>query len=208
MLTGIDLSVGPGEVHGIVGPSGSGKTTLLNVIAGLEDLDAGSVTLSGVTLTDADVLIERDRRNVLLAAQEAVLDRDHNVAANIAAGLPKGKRRSREGAHRVAMLMDLLELPTPVADSRPHQLSVAQRQRVALARAVAGFGVGGAEAAVLLDEPLSAIEVGARVRLLRAVLDDVGSQPIPILLVSHDPVEVAAVAGRQSGLVGGRLTPG
>jgi ABC-type sulfate/molybdate transport systems ATPase subunit len=194
-------------VLGISGPSGSGKTSLLHVIAGLVDPDAGSVRLSGVALTDADVLIEKDKRNLMLVGQDVVLDRGHNVAANIAVGLPKDQRRRRVGAHRVAMVMDLLELDTPLADSLPAQLSAGERQRVALAHAIVGFGLGGPQAAVLLDEPLSAVEVDTRIRLLRTVLADVGGQPIPVLLVSHDPDEIAAVAGRTAALVEGRLIP-
>jgi ABC-type sulfate/molybdate transport systems ATPase subunit len=104
------------------------------------------------------------------------------------------------------MVLDLLELDTVLADSRPAQLSAGERQRVALARAIVGFGLGGPEAAVLLDEPLSAVEVGTRIRLLQAVLADVGRHPIPVVLVSHDPDEIAAVAGRRTALVEGRLT--
>jgi ABC-type sulfate/molybdate transport systems ATPase subunit len=143
----------------------------------------------------------------MLAGQDAVLDRENNVAANIATALPSDKKRRRVGAHRVAMVLDLLELDTALADSRPAQLSAGERQRVALARAIVGFGLGGPEAAVLLDEPLSAVEIGARIRMLQAVLDDVGRQSIPVLLVSHDPDEIAAVAGRRVALVEGRLLP-
>jgi len=205
VLRDIDLTVGSGEVLGVSGPSASGKTTLLNLIAGLADPDEGSVRLSGVTLTDADVLITRDRRNLMLAGQDAVLDREKNVAASIATALPSDKSRRRVGAHRVAMVLDLLELDTALADSRPAQLSAGERQRVALAKSIVGFGLGGPEAAVLLDEPLSAVEVGTRIRLLQAVLADIGRQPIPVILVSHDPGEIAAVAGRRVALVEGRL---
>lgn len=207
VLRDVSLTVEPGQVIGVSGPSGSGKTTLLHVIAGLEDPDLGSVRLSGVTLTDADVLVVQDRRNLMLAGQDAVLDRDKNVAATIATALPSDKKRRRVGAHRVAMVLDLLELNTTLADSRPAQLSAGERQRVALARAIVGFGLGGPEAAVLLDEPLSAVEIGTRIRLLQAVLADVGRQPIPVVLVSHDPDEIAAVAGRRVALVEGRLIP-
>ena len=207
MLRDVDLTVEPGEVVGVSGPSGSGKTTLLHLIAGLEDPDHGSVRLSGVTLTDENQLIVHDRRNIALVDQGGVLDRDANVATNIAMALPSDKRRRRVGAHRVAMVLDLLELDTALADSRPGQLSAGERQRVALGRAIVGFGLGGPEAAVLLDEPLSAVEVGARVRLLQAVLADVGQQSIPVVLVSHDPEEIAAVAGRRAALVEGRLRP-
>jgi ABC-type sulfate/molybdate transport systems ATPase subunit len=208
VLRDIDLTVEPGQVVGISGPSGTGKTTLLHVIAGLEDPDRGSIRLSGVPLTDEDALVVKERRNLMLVAQEAALDREHNVAANIATGLPKDKQKRRIGAHRVASLMDLFELQTALADSRPAQLSAGQAQRVALARAIVGFGLGGPEAALLLDEPLSAVEVGTRLRLLHAVLADVATQPIPVVLVSHDPDEIAAVADQRAALVDGRLIPG
>lgn len=207
VLDDVDLTVPPGEVLGISGPSASGKTTLLHVIAGKADPDRGTVRLSGVVLTDDDVLVREDRRNLMLAGQDAVLDRELNVAALIATALPSDKRRRRIGAHRVATVLDLLELDTALADSRPAQLSAGERQRVALGRAIVGFGLGGPEAAVLLDEPLSAVEVGTRIQLLRAVLDDVGAAPIPVVLVSHDPEEIAAVADRRLALAEGRLLP-
>ncbi|MFT4163819.1 MAG: ATP-binding cassette domain-containing protein [Microlunatus sp.] len=201
----VNLEIGPGQVLGVSGPSGSGKTTLVHIIAGTIDPDAGSVQLSGVTLTDADVLVETAHRNLMLVKQDAVLDRDLNVAGNIAYGLPRDKRRRHAGARRVAMMMDLFELPTPLADSRPQELSTGERQRVSMARAIVGFGIGGPEAAVLLDEPLSAVELGTRVRLLQAALADVGGCPIPVLLVSHDADEIAALSARSAALVEGRL---
>ena len=190
---------------GISGPSGSGKTTLLHILAGLIDPDSGSVQLSGVTLTAEDVLVETDKRNLMLVQQDAVLDRNHNVAANIAYGLPKDKRRRHVGARRVAMMMDLFELATPLADSRPQELSAGERQRVSMARAIVGFGLGGPEAAVLLDEPLSAVELNTRVRLLQAALADIGGYPLPVLLVSHDVDEIDALAAARAALVEGRL---
>ena len=208
VLREVNLEVGPGQVLGVSGPSGSGKTTLLHIIAGTIDPDAGSVQLSGVTLTDADVLVEAAHRNLMLVKQDAVLDRNLNVAGNIAYGLPRDKRKRHVGARRVAMMMDLFELATPLADSRPQELSAGERQRVSMARAIVGFGLGGPEAAVLLDEPLSAVELGTRVRLLQAALADVGSYPIPVLLVSHDADEIAALAARRAALVEGRLVYG
>lgn len=127
------MTVGPGQVLGVSGPSASGKTTLVGILAGTIDPDAGSVQLSDVTLTDDDVLVETDHRNLMVVQQDAVLDRNHNVAANIAYGLPKDKRRRHVGARRVAMMMDLFELATPLADSRPQELSAGERQRVSMA---------------------------------------------------------------------------
>lgn len=177
----------------------------MHILAGAIDPDAGSVELSGVTLTDADVLIETAHRNLMLVKQDVVLDRNLNVAGNIAYGLPRDKRRRHVGARRVAMMMDLFELATPLADSRPQELSAGERQRVSMARAIVGFGLGGPEAAVLLDEPLSAVELGTRVRLLQAALADVSNHPIPVLLVSHDADEIAALSARRAALVEGRL---
>lgn len=190
---------------GVSGPSGSGKTTLVRIVAGMVDPDAGSVELSGVTLTDEDVLVETAHRNLMLVRQDAVLDRNYNVAGNIAGGLPRDKRKRHAGARRVAMMMDLFELATPLADSRPQELSAGERQRVSMARAIVGFGLGGPEAAVLLDEPLSAVELGTRVRLLQAAFADIGGYPIPVLLVSHDAEEISALSARRAALVEGRL---
>ena len=205
MLTGVTVAVAPGEVLGVSGPSASGKTTLVHLVAGLEDPDGGSIRLGDVVLADADTVLRADRRNLVLVGQDDPLDRKYNVAANIALGLPAHLRRRREGAARVAALMDLLELPTPLADSRPAQLSAGERQRVVMARSVVGVGVGGPQAAVLLDEPLSEVETSTRIRLLSAVLADLADQPIPVVLVSHDPAEITALAHRRSRLADGRL---
>ena len=74
-----------------------------------------------------------------------------------------------------------------------------------MARALVGFGLGGPEAAVLLDEPLSAVEIASRTRLLLAAFADVAEQPIPVVLVSHDREEIAAVSTRPAALADGRL---
>src|SRR5262249_50691040 len=137
-LDGVDLAVRDGALTALLGPSGSGKTTLLRVIAGLEQLDAGSgrVRFAGVDVTDAPP----GRRGVGFVFQHYALFRHLDVFENVAFGLRvrKGAERPSEARIRekVVELLDRVKL-ADFSTRYPDQLSGGQRQRIALARAIA-----------------------------------------------------------------------
>ena len=195
----VDLRVGDGECLALAGPSGAGKTSVLRVIAGLLRPQRGRVACSDEVWLDVDAGVDRapeDRRCGYLFQDHALfghLRAWENVAYPLR-GLGRAERRRH--AH------DLLERfgVGPLADARPRTLSGGERQRVALARALARR-----PAALLLDEPLSALDARTRkdaARTLAAVLRDAG---VPAILVTHDFAEAAELGHRVSVMAGGQV---
>ncbi|MCU1542967.1 MAG: transporter related protein [Microbacteriaceae bacterium] len=189
----VSLSVGEGEVLAVLGPSGSGKSTLLRAIAGLELLDAGTVTWHGDDITTVPV----HRRGFALMFQDGQLFPHRTVAQNVAyplriAGFPGQPAR-------VAELLGLVGLDG-FGDRRVTELSGGEQQRVALARSLAVR-----PRLLLLDEPLSALDRELRERLagdLRRILVDTGTTAI---FVTHDQDEAFAVADRVAVMMAARL---
>jgi sulfate transport system ATP-binding protein len=198
-LKGVSLRIEPGEFLALLGPSGSGKTTLLRVIAGLEQPDAGKVTLEG-----RDFLSQSAReRRVGMVFQHYALFRHMNVARNIAFGLrvrPARERPSKsEIAARVEQLLSLVQLEG-LGGRYPAQLSGGQQQRVALARALAIE-----PRLLLLDEPFGALDAKVRKELrhwLRRVHDETG---VTTIFVTHDQEEAMDLADRVAVLRSGRI---
>ncbi|MHA7664273.1 sulfate/molybdate ABC transporter ATP-binding protein [Mycolicibacterium sp. HS_4_1] len=194
---GIDVAfdVAAGEVVAVIGPNGAGKSSVLHVIAGLLRPDAGTVTVGAHRLTDgaAGLHVAVHHRRVGLLLQDPALFPHLTVTGNVAFG-PRARhhrRGLRTEARRTAAHW-LSEVDAAgLADRRPGQLSGGQAQRVALARALA------AEPDVLLlDEPLSGLDVAAASamrRLLRGVLGSGGRSSV---LVSHDLLDVVTLADR------------
>jgi molybdate transport system ATP-binding protein len=201
----VEFDAAAGEVVAVIGPNGAGKSSVLHVIAGLLRPDAGTVTVGGRRLTDvaAGLQVAVHNRRVGLLLQDPALFPHLTVAANVAFG-PHARHHRRRGRHiEPRQLADhwLTEVgAADLAGRRPGQLSGGQAQRVALARALA------AEPDVLLlDEPLSGLDVAAASamrRLLRGVLATGGRSSV---LVSHDLLDVVTLADRVVVIEGGRI---
>ncbi|MBW3594324.1 MAG: ABC transporter ATP-binding protein [Actinobacteria bacterium] len=195
VLHGIDLEVPDGEMIVIVGPSGSGKTTLLRCIAGLEELDRGSVLVGGRDVTHDDP----GERDIAMVFQELALYPHLTVRANIAFGLKARKSPPAEVAVAVADVARTLELE-PLLGRLPSELSGGERQRVALARAIVRDPT-----AFLLDEPLSNLDPALRTRArveIRTLQRDLGRTAI---YVTHDQVEAMTLGDRIAVLRNGRV---
>ena len=194
----LDLQLGPG-VTTLVGPSGAGKSTVLRLVAGLLRPDTGSIRL-GETLLDDTARryhLPPGRRDIGLLFQEYALFPHLSVAENVAYGLRARRVPGPERRARVAAILERLQIGT-LAGERPGRLSGGQRQRVALARAL----VTGPRA-LLLDEPLAALDVQTRAAVrgeLRALLADLA---IPTLLVTHDYADAVVFRERIVILVAG-----
>ena len=198
----LELDVAPGEVVAVLGPNGAGKSTLLRAVAGLEPLTDGRLTLGGVTVDDpaADVLVEPARRRIGLVFQDYRLFPHLTVAENVAFG-PRSTGRSRSDSRAAAdswlQRFDLAQY----ADRRPGEVSGGQAQRVALARALACE-----PQALLLDEPLAALDAGTRIDVRADLRSHLREFAGPTLLVTHDPLDALALADRLIVLEHGRVT--
>ena len=187
-----DLALADGEVLAVLGPNGAGKSTLLALIAGLLRPDQGRVELGNEVLTDTDagVFVPAHARGVAMLSQQALLFPHMNVAANVAFA-PRSKGQSRSAARAIAARwLDAVDADD-LAHRRPAQLSGGQAQRVAVARALAAE-----PQLLLLDEPMSALDVTAAPalrRLLRHILRDDHRTAV---IVTHDLLDALAVADR------------
>ncbi len=194
----VDLEVGAGETVAVLGPNGAGKTTLLRALAGLIPIQ-GRIVLDGIVLDDssAGVHVPTERRHVGLVFQDHVLFPHMTVLENVAFGLralgrPEPVAAAREWLGRV----DLAER----AGARPRQLSGGQAQRVALVRTLATQ-----PRLLLLDEPLSALDVSVRAEVRRELARRLADFPGVRLLVTHDPLEAITLADRLVVLEQGRI---
>ena len=198
----VELEVGAGELVVLLGPNGAGKSTLLAALAGLLPLREGRVVLDGTVLDDpgAGVCVPTERRPVGVVFQDYLLFPHLTVLENVAFGL-RSRRVPRDRARRQALAwLERVGL-AEVAGARPRQLSGGQAQRVALARALATD-----PRLLLLDEPLAALDVGARTELRRELRRHLASFDGTRLLVTHDPLEAMILGDRLVVLEGGRVT--
>nr|XP_061797964.1 molybdenum import ATP-binding protein ModC-like [Nerophis lumbriciformis] len=173
----------------IFGPSGAGKSTLLRTLAGLERRARGRISLGEECWLDSErgIQLRPEQRQVGYVPQDGLLFPHCDVRANLLAGTRRARRNLPDPAATFATVCDLLELST-LLDRRVDRLSGGERQRVALGRAICS-----GPRLLLLDEPLAALDLPLRRRalpLLRRIRDQLR---IPIVLVSHDPVEVQAL---------------
>jgi putative spermidine/putrescine transport system ATP-binding protein len=194
-VDGIDLEIGRGEFFTMLGPSGSGKTTTLRVIAGFERPDEGTVELRGRDVSR----LPPYARDVNTVFQDYALFPHMTVQENVEYGLrvkkvPKAERRRRAGE-----ALELVRLEA-FAGRKPGQLSGGQRQRVALARAVVNR-----PQALLLDEPLGALDLKLRQQLqveLKRIQQELG---ITFVYVTHDQEEALTMSDRLAVFSDGRI---
>ncbi len=185
-----ELEVSPGHIVAVLGPNAAGKSTLLHAVAGLVGLTSGSIRLGDRILDDpaGDILVPPHDRPVTVVFQEYRLFPHLSVRDNVAFA-PRANGLSKSAADRVAArILGEFEL-SELADRRPATLSGGQAQRVALARAAAAE-----PAVVLLDEPLSSLDLPARVTLRDRMSRDLRRLPGATLLVTHDPLDALVLA--------------
>jgi len=192
----VELEVDEGETVAVIGPNGAGKTTLLRGLAGLVPIE-GRVELGGEVLEDSaqKVRVPTELRHIGLVFQDHVLFPHLTVLDNVAFGLEaQGRHDAKQVARR---LLESAGLEAK-AGSLPRELSGGQAQRVALLRTLATE-----PKLMLLDEPLSALDVTIRAEVRRYLSRQLASFRGVRLLVTHDPVEAIALADRLVVLEGG-----
>ncbi len=186
VLRGIDIDIAERELAVFVGPSGCGKSTLLRMLAGLEDITAGTIRIRGKAVND-DPPRERD---IAMVFQSYALYPHMTVGQNI--GFPlrmmgATRREQREKVEKTAKTLGLAQY----LDRYPRQLSGGQRQRVAMGRAIVRD-----PAVFLFDEPLSNLDAALRVQMREEIVALHRQIPATMIYVTHDQVEAMTLADR------------
>ncbi len=182
----VSLKILPGQVTCLLGPSGCGKSTTLRMIAGVEKLDGGSITVDGKLIADTDTQIPPERREIGLMFQDFALFPHLSVADNVGFGLKAGSKAERR--MRIEELLARVDMLSFV-DGYPHQLSGGEQQRVALARALAPR-----PKIMLMDEPFSGLDNRLRDGIRDETLSILKEQDTAVLLVTHEPDEAMRMA--------------
>jgi multiple sugar transport system ATP-binding protein len=182
----IDLTIGDGEFLVLVGPSGCGKSTILRMIAGLEEITEGQISIGGRIINN----VPPKDRDIAMVFQNYALYPHMSVFDNMAFGLKLRKMNKKEIRKRVAEAAETLEI-TEYLDRKPKALSGGQRQRVAMGRAIVRE-----PAAFLMDEPLSNLDAKLRVQMRASLARLHASLGTTTVYVTHDQVEAMTLGQR------------
>lgn len=195
------LEVADDEVVAVLGPNGSGKTTLLRALAGLQPLSGGRIVLDGTVLDDpeAKVLVPPERRPCGMVFQDYLLFPHLTALANVAFGPRSRGTPKAEAMQRALDWLGRMGLADK-AQTKPRQLSGGEAQRVALARALAPD-----PRLLLLDEPMAALDAGIRGSVRHQLRHDLRAFRGSCVMVTHDPLDAAAIADRLVIIEAGRL---
>src|SRR6266513_3624594 len=191
----VTIAIGEGEFFSLLGPSGCGKPTTLRMIAGFEVPDEGRIVLQGTDVTS----VSANRRKVNMVFQQYALFPHMSIYDNVAFGLKVKRVPRSEHSERVHEMLRVVELEG-LERRRTRQLSGGQQQRVALARALVNR-----PAALLLDEPLGALDVKLRKQMqleLKRIQSTLGTT---FVYVTHDQEEALAMSDRIAVMNGGRV---
>lgn len=189
-LKGISFDMREGEIISVLGPSGCGKSTLLQLVAGLSKPDSGTLSLGEEIIASPSVMLPPEKRGVNMVFQDYALWPHMKVIDNIAYGLRRSKMGREAIQQRVQELLAMLHLEG-LEHRLPPQLSGGQQQRVAIARALATR-----PKLMLLDEPLSNLDMRLRVEMRTEMAYLFRKLGISVFHVTHDPDEAFAMADR------------
>ncbi|MCA0307455.1 MAG: ATP-binding cassette domain-containing protein [Actinobacteria bacterium] len=207
-LDSVDLHLDRGQRLGIVGESGSGKSTLVRLLAGLDRPTSGRVWFEGTEITR---LPERDLGVLRASVQMVFQDPRSSLNPRMRVGdiiteplrsrlvrrqLPAGT----DHQHRLAEVLEAVDLPEDAGRRYPHEFSGGQRQRIAIARALAPK-----PEVLIADEPVSALDVSVRAQVLNLLTDLVASQGLTLVVVSHDLMVVRHLCDRLVVMRQGRI---
>ena len=195
VIHGIDLEVASGEFVVFVGPSGCGKSTLLRMIAGLEDITSGEISIGGNVVND----LPPRSRDIAMVFQDYALYPHKSVFENMAFGLRLRKRPEAEIRTRVGDAANILQI-THLLERKPRELSGGQRQRVAMGRAIVRQ-----PQVFLFDEPLSNLDAKLRAQTRLEIQKLHNELHVTSLFVTHDQVEAMTLAERMIVMNAGRM---
>lgn len=182
-LQGFNLSIQKGDCIGLVGASGCGKSTLLRLIAGLEPLATGSITLDAQVLSAPKLSVPPEKRHIGMVFQNYCLFPHLSVRNNIAYGI----RQRQHKKERVNEMLALIDMQAH-ADRYPYQLSGGQQQRVALARSLAPK-----PKIILMDEPFSNLDATLKQSVRQEVKAILQAENMTSIIVTHDLQDTEAL---------------
>jgi multiple sugar transport system ATP-binding protein len=191
----VNLTIADGEFMVLVGPSGCGKSTLLRMIAGLEEVTEGTISIGDLDVTDLDP----PDRDIAMVFQNYALYPHMNVRENLGFGLSVRRTRKAEIVRRVQEVATLLGLED-LLDRRPAHLSGGQRQRVAMGRAIIRE-----PKAFLMDEPLSNLDAKLRVGMRASLAQLHARLAVTSIYVTHDQTEAMTLGHRVAVMRDGRI---
>ena len=182
-----------GDIICLLGPSGIGKTTILRTIAGLQNIDKGSIELRGKTLSSKKINIEPENRNVSLAFQENSLFPHYDIKKNISLGAERNKGKKKQSIN-FKELIDLLDI-SQILNKFPHEISAGEAQRASLARSLITQ-----PDLLLLDEPLSNVDQSFKEEIQEKLKKLLTNLKITTIIVTHDSYE-AFYLGSKCGII-------
>jgi multiple sugar transport system ATP-binding protein len=191
----VDVTVGDGEFMVLLGPSGCGKSTTLRMVAGLETISSGTLSIDGRVVND----VPAKDRDIAMVFQSYALYPHMTVAENLAFGLRRRRTPAAEIERRVRQAAEILGL-VPYLARKPHALSGGQRQRVALGRAMVRE-----PQVFLFDEPLSNLDAALRVATRNELVKQHHRLGATMIYVTHDQVEAMTMGTRICVMNGGRV---
>jgi ABC-type Fe3+/spermidine/putrescine transport system ATPase subunit len=195
----LNLTLQEGEFVSLLGPSGCGKTTTLRMIAGFEDLTAGSIELNGRMISSAAGALPPEKRSMSMIFQSYAIWPNMTVAENVGFGLKVRKVPSAELKERVREMLDVVRLGH-LAERYPAELSGGQQQRVALARAIVVR-----PEVLLLDEPLSNLDANLREEMAAEIRRLHDQFKTTTVYVTHDQTEAMSLSDRIAVMNGGQI---
>ena len=190
IIEDFNLNIERGQFVSLLGPSGCGKTTSLRMLAGLEQNNGGSITLDGVTLSDAEknIFVQPEKRKLGMVFQSYAVWPHMNVFENVAFPLKMTGTSKDEIKSRVQEILKVVELDR-YETRKPNELSGGQQQRVALAR-----GLVMNPKALLLDEPLSNLDTKLREKMRTDIKEIQKRMNITMIYVTHDQLEAKTMS--------------
>lgn len=189
-----DLTVGVGEVLGLVGESGSGKSTLARVVVGLQPVESGSVVFDGRPLGNRRSLADRSGIQMVFQDPYSSLDPRMSIRSTLSEMIRRHSELRGQGLRaRCAELLDLVQLPSSILDSKPAGMSGGQRQRVAIARALSA-----GPRLLVADEAVAALDVSVQAGIVNLLADLRQDTGLSILFISHDLSIVRTLCDRVS----------
>ena len=194
-IKGVSMDIADGEMIVLVGPSGCGKSTLLRMIAGLESISGGEISIGDRVVND----LEPSDRDIAMVFQNYALYPHMTVRQNLAYGLKNRNTPKEEIERRITEAAKALEIEQ-FLERKPRQLSGGQRQRVAMGRAIVRK-----PAAFLFDEPLSNLDAKLRVQMRVEIRRLQRSLATTSVYVTHDQMEAMTLADRLVVLNAGRI---